>query len=307
MASFSVVVFEDTNICNANCVFCGYQYQERPQGIQSFEEFRVAADLFRARGRAVIANFTPAVGDPLVDHEITRKIRYCKEVGFERVWLTTNLIGLKSVGELLESGVDLITISMPEPQRESYLEIYRSPKFDLFFRNLDQLLSENQRRGFPVRVGLALRCPYGALRVLLRNAALRRLVGQLKFGLWDISVETRFDDWGGRITTENLPPGMSIRPNPEKAVPCFMLRFPGVTWDNKLVVCPCRDLNADSTLVVGRVEGTDPAQLVALEERASQITDRWKSGELPDICQNCRQYRPATTSRQGGRTSHPGR
>ncbi|MBS2025927.1 MAG: hypothetical protein JST92_26310, partial [Deltaproteobacteria bacterium] len=77
------VTFETTNICNADCIFCGYQYQKRPHGTQTLEEFKALARLVRENSpKSRIANLTPIVGDPLVDKAILEKIRFCKEIGF---------------------------------------------------------------------------------------------------------------------------------------------------------------------------------------------------------------------------------
>ena len=291
-----VATLENTNICNANCIFCGYQYQERARGVQSWDSFIALARLLREHAPALdIINFTPMVGDPLVDPKLLDKIVFCKQIGFRTILMTTNLIGLKSAAALLRSGVDVITISMPEPDAESYGRIYRNPRFALFLKNLDELTILNRQSAWPVRIALGLRGPKTRWELLRGSPLLRRIVGRLQFGLYDLSAATSFDNWGGRITAHDLLPGMTIRPNLPKSEPCYMLGFYGFTWDNRMMGCACRDLDVSSDLDFG------PATAEAIESYhhpdapLGRVKERWSKGQLPASCQDCRQYVPASS------------
>src|SRR5260370_9528104 len=57
---------ELTNLCNANCIFCPYQFQERPTGFMSDQVFDKAVDDYvKINGGSV--GLTPIVGDALID------------------------------------------------------------------------------------------------------------------------------------------------------------------------------------------------------------------------------------------------
>src|SRR5438876_4286908 len=47
-SSIRHVSIETTNICNANCIFCAFQYQKRPTGVMSIELFRKIIDFLGA-------------------------------------------------------------------------------------------------------------------------------------------------------------------------------------------------------------------------------------------------------------------
>ena len=65
---------EVTNLCNANCIFCAYQYQKRPVTFMSYEMFRKAIDQYLSFGKDKDGvGLTPVVGDPLVDRDLVRK------------------------------------------------------------------------------------------------------------------------------------------------------------------------------------------------------------------------------------------
>src|SRR5262249_20644466 len=67
---------ETTNVCNANCIFCAYQYQDRfreGKGVMSDKIFsRGLREYFEMGGRSV--NFVPLVGDSLVDPKIIQRV-----------------------------------------------------------------------------------------------------------------------------------------------------------------------------------------------------------------------------------------
>lgn len=59
--------FEVTNICNARCVFCGYQYLERQKVVLPIDLFKKGLDEFDAFGGGSIG-FNPIVGIPSSIH-----------------------------------------------------------------------------------------------------------------------------------------------------------------------------------------------------------------------------------------------
>src|SRR3954449_11350330 len=65
---------ELTNLCNANCIFCPYQFQRRPIETMGDEVFAKAiADYAEEGGGSVF--LTPIVGDALIDPKILERVR----------------------------------------------------------------------------------------------------------------------------------------------------------------------------------------------------------------------------------------
>ena len=68
---------ETINICNANCIFCAYQYQKRPTGTMDTKLFEtLIADYVKIGGG--LLGLTPTVGEPLADTEIVERIKYAR-------------------------------------------------------------------------------------------------------------------------------------------------------------------------------------------------------------------------------------
>ena len=64
---------EPTNICNANCTFCGYRFLKKSKSTMSLDLFKKTVDDYASQGGGVLS-LTPTVGDPLVDGKILEKI-----------------------------------------------------------------------------------------------------------------------------------------------------------------------------------------------------------------------------------------
>src|SRR5262249_10079280 len=89
---------ELTNLCNANCVFCPYQFQERETKMMPEEVFRKAADDFVASGGGSVG-LTPIVGDALIHPDFVARVRYLRSLPkIDRIWVTTNAILLHKHG-----------------------------------------------------------------------------------------------------------------------------------------------------------------------------------------------------------------
>src|SRR5947199_10131101 len=81
---------ELTNLCNANCVFCPYQFQQREVQFMSDEVFEKAVGDYAAMGGGSVG-LTPVVGDALIDPKFIDRVRYLRALPMiDRIWLTTN-------------------------------------------------------------------------------------------------------------------------------------------------------------------------------------------------------------------------
>src|SRR5437870_4067345 len=68
---------ELTNLCNANCIFCPYQFQERQAEFMPEEIFyKAVSDYVDIGGGSV--GLTPIVGDALIDPHFLARVRYLR-------------------------------------------------------------------------------------------------------------------------------------------------------------------------------------------------------------------------------------
>jgi MoaA/NifB/PqqE/SkfB family radical SAM enzyme len=86
------VNIEPSNLCNADCVFCGYQFQTRVHGDMPVHDGLKIIDAAKRNGVQRLG-LTPVAGEPLVHRGLEQFIRAAKEPPNPlKVGLTTNAI-----------------------------------------------------------------------------------------------------------------------------------------------------------------------------------------------------------------------
>lgn len=280
---------EPTNICNANCVFCAYQYQdgERYKTID-FNFATKLLDSFCAAGGGDIG-LTPIVGDPLVSKDLEKLVLLCRgKKEIKGIGITTNgiLLTRDRFLDLKNAGLTDIVISMSYPDEGEYLRIYRSNNFQKLINNLNELM--NLDKG-SINITLAVRTP----RLFWWNHPL--FVRARKSG-WSLSHNFFFDDWSGKVTAGLKEHNLFKRPLRGKHLPCTMLQSgPHALVSGKLTACGCRDLQgmselADEKLFMPFYESSDLNRVY--NETMDVLRNRFLSEDLPSICRDCTHYNP---------------
>src|ERR1700733_13202761 len=126
-----ILRIEVVNLCNADCVFCTYQYQERAIETMSFDVFKRAVDQYTALGGTYLC-FAPVVGEALIDRELEEKVAYARQSPqYERLELWTNAILLtrKRFEALVEAGINEFYISMSGFSAAEYKQLYRNNNY----------------------------------------------------------------------------------------------------------------------------------------------------------------------------------
>jgi MoaA/NifB/PqqE/SkfB family radical SAM enzyme len=282
---------ELTNLCNADCVFCPYQFQQRPKTFMSDEVFyKAVSDFVSIQGGSV--GLTPIVGDALIDPKFLTRVRYLRGLPqIDRIWLTTNAILLDKFGikEVLQSGVNSITISTSGFDKESYQRIYRSQSYDRMRRNVLALVEENARLGSPVNLAIGLRTDR-PLADVMRDPDFQPILAYSP----EIDFAWAFTSAGGRITRESLPPGMRLREAPPKKEPCVSL-YNGamVLPDGDVLGCACvAAMDAIPDLLIGNVLRSSLLEIWT-GERMKQLRDQFRPTGcgLNKTCAACEMYR----------------
>jgi len=279
------VSLEPTNACNARCTFCAYRLMEREKGVMDFDTYQLLLDdLLGMDAREL--KFTPIVGDPLVDHNIIKKIECAASKNhFSRIYMYTNL-HLFDADRFVNSGITDVTVSACIADAEMYHRVFGVDAYDRVIRNIKDLVRANEKAGSPVDVVISLRNEK-PIEKALNSPAYKELVGmgaKIEF-MWD-----GYDNWSGLIDLGDLPKGNTFRVIGSKKAPCAQL-YNGfiVGYDGTINVCWCRDLNLSKELTIGKYPE------ISLEEawqgpELKRLRENWQNGELPGICQRCLQY-----------------
>ena len=282
---------ELTNLCNADCVFCPYQFQQRSIQYMSDEVFDKAVnDFVSIQGGSV--GLTPIVGDALIDPKFLKRVRHLRSFeAIDRIFVTTNAILLDKFGivEILTSGITTINISTASFDKENYKKIYRSSAYHRMKNNVTKLVQENARLGSPVNISIGLRTDRPLEGVLEDQdfQSIRKHNPSIDF-TWS------YTSAGGRLTPDLLPSTMKLREAASKQEPCVNLyNGPIVLPDGDVLACSCvAAMDAVPDLLIGNILKDDLLDIYT-GNLLREIREQFKSEtcSLNATCANCDMYR----------------
>jgi MoaA/NifB/PqqE/SkfB family radical SAM enzyme len=282
---------ELTNICNADCVFCPYQFQQRAKTFMPDEVFYKAVHDFVSIGGGSVG-LTPIVGEALVDPKFLERVRYLRsQPAIDRIFLTTNGILLDRVGisNVLASGVSTINISTASFNRDNYRKIYRSSAYDRMKKNVTSLVKENARLGFPINLSIGLRTDR-PLDEVLKDPDMQPILEHRP----TIDFTWAYTSAGGRITRDILPAGMKLRKAPAKREPCASLfNGPIVLANGDVLACSCvAAMDAVPDLLIGNIAQQSLLDIYR-SLRMRELRDQFRCGapSMNHTCANCEMYR----------------
>jgi hypothetical protein len=287
---------ELTNLCNANCVFCPYQFQQREVESMSDAVLEKAVSDYVAIGGGSVG-LTPIVGDALIDPKFLARVHYLRSFpAIYRIWLTTNAILLDKHGveNVLQAGLSFITIGTAGFDEEMYRRVYRNGSYQRMRRNVLALLEGNRRWGDRIPITIGIR-PDRPLDEVMKHPDFQEILDYKPA----LDFTWSYTSAGGRIRRTELPAAMKLRVVNKRREPCVSLyNGPIVRADGTVMAGSCvasRDAAAD--LGIGKVLKTplldiwqgdrfrpDPSAV----RRPSPQSNLWpvrhvsQSGPLPD-------------------------
>lgn len=280
---------ELTNLCNANCVFCPYQFQTREIQFMSDDVFQKAVSDFVAIGGGSVG-LTPIVGDALIDPKFLERVRYLRaQPAVDRIFVTTNAILLDKHGidEVLNSGLTSITISTAGFDREMYERVYRSQSYQRMRRNVLELVRRNSELKEPVYITIGLRADR-PLEEVTKDPDFQAI---LKFKPM-LDFTWSFTSANGRITRDALPRTMKLRVVRSRKEPCVQLyNGPIILPDGVVLACSCvASMDALDDLGIGNVMESSLADIWA-SQAMKALRSSFADSSLNATCAGCDMYR----------------
>lgn len=280
---------ELTNICNAKCVFCPYQYQERAHATMPDDIFEKAVADFVACGGGAVT-LTPIVGDALIDPKFVERVRYLRSFPqIDRILVTTNAILLDKFGidEVLASGLTSITISTAGFEESMYRRVYRNAAYERMRRNVLALLEANSRSARPVVIIIGLR-PDRPLEEVMQDPDFQPI---LEFDPV-LDFTWAYTPANGRIKREDLPPLMRLRKVTSKPEACVQTyNGPIVLTDGEVLACTCvASMDAVDDLRIGNIKD-DTLLNLWQGVHLKKLRESFKAKTLNPTCSGCDMYR----------------
>lgn len=290
------VTMMTNNICNADCVFCAYRFNEEPKETMSLELFKRALDETLTLGHLGTVVFTPVAGEPLADPTLFEKMAYAKARGVSNIITTTNgILLLKNDAwkKLVDAELFQLNISSPGLGDAAYRRLYRTKRYPAILEGLLKLLAYKEQCKATFRLNLMLRIdrPLDEVKTDDGMIAIKPYIDRGTIHLHDIRNE--FDNWSGHIMEKDLTGTMTLLAPKDKPVPCDrMVHDLAVLPDGKVRVCSCRYFKTnDDELVIGDIN-KDSMKDIHFGAQHRQLLKNVASGQWPRVCDNCSLYQP---------------
>jgi radical SAM protein with 4Fe4S-binding SPASM domain len=293
-SSFGV---ESTNKCNAKCSFCIYRLNIdiRDKNTVSDEVLKYSLELFKKSGGGFFS-FVSIIGDPLTDNHFLDKIKLIKSYeGIKGVSIYSNLIGLAkyNLDDFVNSGITALNVSTCLGGKAMYMRLFGIDGYGLVRKNLMNLLECNKKHGNPITITIMVRMDYPVNKNLDQNIV--RVINEyLPKGSIKILANDNWDDWNGAIMQNDIPSGGEFRKQKDNKfkVPCYALyRKIQILKNGDISVCSCR---ISDQLVVGNIKDYSSLEKYWHGKALEKFRKKWTEGKIPEICLNCKHYRPYT-------------
>lgn len=280
---------ELTNLCNANCIFCPYQFQTRDIQFMTDEVFEKAVNDYISIGGGSVG-LTPIVGDALIDPKFLDRVRYLRSLPeTDRIFMTTNAILLDKHGvdEVLDSGLSSITISTAGFDKEMYERVYRSQSYERMRRNVLELVKQNAARDNPINITVGLRADR-SLDEVMKYPDFQPILEYSPA----IDVTWSFTSANGRITRDMLPAAMKLRVVKSRKETCVQLyNGPIVLPDGTVMGCSCvASMDAIPDLGIGNIMEASLGDIWT-GGRMQALRSSFNNGSLNLTCNGCDMYR----------------
>lgn len=127
---------ELSNICNHNCTFCSNSRMTRKR--IHMEEELIYRILKEAAEMGIVKVGLFMNGEPFASENLDKYIKYCKDIGYEYVFITTNgsLADEKRLKDVFDAGLDSIKFSINAGTAETYKKIHGHDHFEKVISNL---------------------------------------------------------------------------------------------------------------------------------------------------------------------------
>ncbi|MEM3394010.1 MAG: SPASM domain-containing protein [Candidatus Methanomethylicia archaeon] len=145
------VKIENTNLCNAKCLYCPHKYLKRKKGFMKKELFKKIVDeCVNWKIKEIhLCNF----GEPLLDKEIVDKIKYIKKFKIKTVIFTNGSLLNKNISKkIMEAGLDELWISY-DGFSKKHFEKYRYPlKYEVVKKNIENVIRIKEKWNFKTKI-----------------------------------------------------------------------------------------------------------------------------------------------------------
>ncbi len=236
----TVLMIENTNHCNAECVMCPRDTLSRKRGFMDWGLFEKIIKEASSEKRKPVTHLH-GFGEPLLDKRLPDKIQLAKDYGITRTYIVSNasLLFPETSRKIISAGLDKMKISFYGTDEESYNNTMKRLDFKVTLQNIKDFLR--------IRKEMKSQGPRLILQYL-PNETNKARTAEFR-ALWSPLIDPRAGDCLNVASLHNYGGGRAYNRLGEKIVSvCY---FPwtsmSVLWDGRVVTC-CMDSNGVQVL-----------------------------------------------------------
>lgn len=282
------VHIELTNMCNLHCKICYARNMKRSRGFMGLELYKKIIDELSVYSKINLAPFLH--GESFLHPNFLEMIKYAKKKGIETIAIDTNgtFLSKLSVEEILNCGIDSISISMHGATKDVYEKIMGGSCYDIVKKNIEDLILKKRQLGL-AKPDLSLtfvlddmnKCEINKIKDEWLEKVDRILIKR------QIDTQSRFYGLNG----ENL-----IR-----RTPCQVLWACAIIlWNGDITIC-CSDYNGKIRLGNAKYTTIKDVWVGQKYQRFRWLHTKGKFDNIP-LCKNCQAwfaYQPFTQIKNG--------
>ena len=137
----SVIMIENTNRCNSQCVMCPREKLTRKPGFMEFGLFEKIIKEVSGMKRKPVTHLH-GFGEPLLDILLPERIKLAKDCGIKHTYIVTNasLLVPEISRKIIQAGLDKMKISFYGTDEDSYNATMKKLNFKVTFQNIADFL-----------------------------------------------------------------------------------------------------------------------------------------------------------------------
>lgn len=268
---------EVTNHCNMNCLMCDRDGLDRRRENMQWPIFEKIVD--EAVGMGIRRIKLNRFGEPLLHPDIHRMVTHVKSRGVPWVFFVSNgtLLDAAARERILESGLDLLVVSIDGHTSETYGRIRSGASLEEVRSNVEELLY--------LRTSKGRRQPFVQINMVLMKDNEAEAADLIRY--WEPRadyVNVRTYGFTGTLTDRSVVAGMRFDETPSS---CFFLENSMIVLAGGEVTVCCADYNGQ--LVVGNVNQSGLGEIWQGESyrKIRQLMEAKRFDALPTICNGC--------------------
>lgn len=282
---------QNSNICNANCVFCQYSLNIDKKQVMPFELFKKIADDFCNERKDGVIHFI-GTGEVFTDKNIIEKIAYTKRLGL-KAYITTNgtlFHKWNLVERTLYLQPERVYISTPGFSADAYATLFGVNNYDEFFPALISFFKYKEQHCPQTHIGFGFRSNR-TYEDVINDADYKRHVKYFVDNniIFNELNRFEFDSWSGQIF-DKAGSKIKIVDHNNTQTLCNKLYAPqlSVLADGSLKMCGCTYIKTEyDSMVIGNLASQTISECLDQESLRALFRNYLLHKEIPEICQQC--------------------